>query len=187
MRIKRFDNKTVRIEHSDGAIFEGPCSYNSREYNYHEFGRNDSSLVIDNWMFFARDIKSVTVIPESEEYIWWDRVEHRMKVDPKAFDMLFYGTKTIELRLYDEKKQRIKPGDVIRFESTADETDVFKASVEELFIFDTFEELYRSLPLLQCGYTEETIKDASPDDMDKYYSKEKQQKYRVVGIRVAEL
>ena len=38
--------------------------------------------------------------------------------------------------------------------------------------------------MLECGYTEDDIKDASPDDMDIYYPKEKQNRYGVVGIRV---
>ena len=43
---------------------------------------------------------------------------------------------------------------------------------------------YAALPLLKCGYTEETITNASPDDMNQYYSIEKQSKYGVVGIEI---
>ena len=42
-----------------------------------------------------------------------------------------------------------------------------------------------SLSLLECGYTEADIETASPDDMNVYYSKDNQQKYGVVGIRIA--
>lgn len=37
---------------------------------------------------------------------------------------------------------------------------------------------------MKCGYTEEDIASASPDDMDAYYSKEKQKEYGVVGITI---
>ena len=54
-----------------------------------------------------------------------------------------------------------------------------------LYVFDTFDELYKKLPLLDCGYTEDDIKTASPDDMEKYYSKEKQKQHGVVGIKIS--
>ena len=54
-----------------------------------------------------------------------------------------------------------------------------------MFIFDSFEELYKHLPLMECGYTEEDIHTASPDDMEMYYSKEKQKQYGVIGIQIS--
>ena len=57
--------------------------------------------------------------------------------------------------------------------------------VRDLFIFDSFEELYKHLPLMECGYTEEDIHTASPDDMEMYYSKEKQKQYGVIGIQIS--
>lgn len=53
------------------------------------------------------------------------------------------------------------------------------------FIYASFEELYRELPLLECGNTEEDIDTASPVDMEEYYSKEKQAQYGVVGIKIS--
>ena len=50
---------------------------------------------------------------------------------------------------------------------------------------DSFAALYNSLPLLECGYTEQNIDRACPDDMNVYYPEEKQQQYGVVGIRIA--
>ena len=59
--------------------------------------------------------------------------------------------------------------------------------VEKLHRFDSFDELYKSLPLLKCGYTEQTVTDAKPSDMEEYYSAEEQKKYGVVGIEVSRL
>lgn len=53
-----------------------------------------------------------------------------------------------------------------------------------LFHFKSFEELYDVLPLLKCGYTEENIHRAKPEDMEKFYSKEQQEKYGVLGIEI---
>ena len=59
------------------------------------------------------------------------------------------------------------------------------AKVSAQYAFDSFESLYKELSLLECGYTEADIETASPDDMNVYYSKDNQQKYGVVGIRIA--
>lgn len=107
-----------------------------------------------------------------------------MKLNAEPFARIDAGEKTIELRLYDEKRRRIGAGDVIRFESTADETDVLYAQVEGLRFFASFDELYAALPLTQCGYTPEEAATASPRDMDSYYSPEAQKQWGVVGIEI---
>ena len=111
--------------------------------------------------------------------------EHRMKLHPGPFAKIKDGSKTIELRLYDEKRKRISISDTIRFVNTADVADAVVVLVRNLFIFDSFDELYKHLPLMECGYTEEDINTASPDDMEMYYSKKKQSQYGVVGIQIA--
>ena len=73
--------------------------------------------------------------------------------------------KTIELRLYDEKRQSIQIGDHIRFTNTLDASQTTLCEVVQLHIFKNFAELYESLPLLKCGYTPEDVDFAHPDDM----------------------
>ena len=85
----------------------------------------------------------------------------------------------------DEKRKGISIGDTIVFNNTEDENDSLYVMVDDLYIFDSFENLYKNLPLLECGYTKEDIDSASPDDMEVYYSKEKQNQYGVVGIKVS--
>ncbi len=109
---------------------------------------------------------------------------HTMRLFPSPFELIKSGRKTIELRLYDEKRRKIKIGDVITFIKIDGPNEVLTAEVVDLFVFDSFDELYRRLPLLKCGYTEENIASASPRDMDTYYTKEQQEKYGVVGIEI---
>lgn len=78
------------------------------------------------------------------------------------------GRKTIELRLYDEKRKLISVGDTIKFINTEDSNDTLSATVTNLFVFASFGELYMHLPLLKCGYNDENINVASPDDMNIY-------------------
>ena len=108
---------------------------------------------------------------------------HTMKLHAAPFAKIKSGEKTIELRLYDEKRQKIKPGDQIVFTNNTTGEQLTKA-VKTLHIFDSFRELYEALPLLKCGYTPEDIATAHPCDMDRYYSLEEQEKYGVVGIEL---
>ena len=85
--------------------------------------------------------------------------------------------------MFDEKRSKIKIGDIISFTNTVS-GEMLEVKVIELFVFDSFETLYNELSLLDCGYTENDIDSASPDDMNFYYPKEIQQKYGVVGIKV---
>ena len=109
---------------------------------------------------------------------------HSMQLQPSPFEMIRDGTKTIELRLFDEKRKIIRIGDTISFTNTVSK-EILKVKVLGLSVFDSFETLYRRLPLLECGYTKEDVETASPADMNAYYPKEMQQKYGVVGIKIA--
>ena len=108
---------------------------------------------------------------------------HNMKLHDSPFKMIKSGQKTIELRLYDEKRQQIKEGDSILFTNTST-GEKMRATVRKLHRFDSFAELYKTLPLLQCGYTAEDVDAAHPSDMEQYYSAEEQKKFGVVGIEL---
>ena len=56
---------------------------------------------------------------------------HEMNLQDKYFDFILNGTKRIELRLNDEKRQQIKIGDTIIFHNEQGET--FSAEVKDLF------------------------------------------------------
>ena len=180
--LQRVDGQWVRLTHIDGLVFEGLCELENAEYCFHEYGREEDALKIDHWLFYAGDILSLEPFEERDVGVWMSRPLHRMRLDPDAFTAMDAGKKTIELRLYDEKRRRIQAGDIIRFESTEDEPDVLFAQVTGLRFFASFDELYAALPLAACGYTAEEAKTASPRDMDRYYSPEEQEKWGVVGI-----
>ncbi len=110
-------------------------------------------------------------------------MEHRMSLRPIPFGMIKSGQKTVELRLFDEKRAAIRVGDTLRFCCTEGGEPLF-ARVITLHRFSSFSALYAALPLLKCGYTEEDIATAAPSDMDEYYSPEEQRLYGVVGIEL---
>ncbi|MBR2320363.1 MAG: DUF3850 domain-containing protein [Clostridia bacterium] len=110
---------------------------------------------------------------------------HTLNLNPQPFAMIADGRKTIELRLYDEKRRKIQVGDTLVFVHTEDESKTLIATVTALHRFPDFAALYAALPLEQCGYLPEEIATASPADMNVYYSAEQQARYGVVGIEIA--
>lgn len=109
---------------------------------------------------------------------------HHMKLQPGPFEMIRSGHKTYELRLLDDKRKNVRIGDMIEFLNLSSNSERIRARVTGLHRFDSFESLYATLPLLQCGYTEDNIAAASPMDMEQYYSREEQAQYGVVAIEL---
>lgn len=108
---------------------------------------------------------------------------HRMHLKKEPFLQISEGKKTIELRLNDEKRQKINVGDEIVFVCSG-EPAVLKAVVEKLHKFPDFKSLYDSLPLDKCGYDENEALSASPTDMEKYYDKADIKRYGAIGIEL---
>ena len=108
---------------------------------------------------------------------------HCMKLQAEPFAMIKSGRKTYELRLHDEKRRAIVVGDEILF-SHAKTGETIHCIVTSLRQFSTFAALYAALPLCACGYTEETVKSASPEDMARYYKKEDEMRYGVLAIEI---
>ena len=70
---------------------------------------------------------------------------HEMNLQPKYFDFIKGGTKRIELRLYDEKRQSIQLGDIIEFAKSDDEK--FKAEVVGLLRYNSFADLFEDFDI----------------------------------------
>lgn len=104
-----------------------------------------------------------------------------MRLNEEPFKLIKDGSKTIELRLNDEKRQLINIGDIIALENRSD-GDKIQVKVIVLHKYPSFEELYKHFDKVSMGYRED--EECSFRDMEKYYSKEEQAKYGVVGIEV---
>lgn len=109
---------------------------------------------------------------------------YKMKLNRHPFYAVRAGYKTIELRLNDEKRQKLNVGDWIEFSQMDNYCNKMIVEIVALHHFDSFKELYAALPLLQCGYTKETVDSANASDMVAYYSEEEQAMYGVLGIEI---
>ena len=94
---------------------------------------------------------------------------HKMNLWNDSFKAIKDGWKTIEMRLNDEKRSKIKIGDEIEF-TNVKTNELLICKVTNLFKYKNFEELYNDHNKISIGYTENEI--ANPDDMLMYYSKE---------------
>ena len=111
-----------------------------------------------------------------------ESMTHYMHLKDTPFRKIASGEKSIELRLYDEKRRAVKVGDTIVFDSLVDREAHICATVTALHIFPSFKELYAALPLEKCGYS--AGEQANASDMDQYYTKEEQTPHGVVGIEI---
>jgi hypothetical protein len=106
---------------------------------------------------------------------------HEMNLQPKYFDFIKGGTKRIELRLYDEKRQSIQLGDIIEFAKSDDEK--FKAEVVGLLRYNSFADLFEDFDISILADSSMT-KQELLEVLGEFYSEEKQAEFGVIGIRI---
>ena len=108
-------------------------------------------------------------------------MKYQMKLNNSPFTSIKNGTKTIELRLNDEKRQLLQVKDLIEF-TNRETSEKILVEIVNLYNYPSFTELYKHFNKVLLGYKEEDI--ADPKDMEEYYSKEEQEKYGVLGIEI---
>ena len=104
---------------------------------------------------------------------------HILKLQPKFFDFIKDGTKRIELRLFDKKRQQININDIIEFNS-------LKVKVIGLLRYRSFEDLFEDFPieiLADSSMTKAELLNA----LEEFYTHEKQEEYGVLGIKIAKI
>lgn len=106
---------------------------------------------------------------------------HQMRLMHHPFEKIRAGTKTVEMRLYDEKRAAVRVGDTIRFEDT-DSGERMDCVVLALHRYATFTELYAHHDKVSLGY--DADQPACPEDMLACYPAEKIERYGVVGIEL---
>ena len=111
-------------------------------------------------------------------------MKHEMHLHDEPFKLIKNGTKTIELRLYDEKRRLLNIGDIIEIENRAT-GELMQVEIKNLYLYPNFEELYKHFDKVALGYKEDEI--ASPSDMNIYYPEEEQAQYGVVAIEVRKI
>lgn len=103
---------------------------------------------------------------------------HQMKLLESPFRRIKDGTKTIEFRLNDEKRQKINIGDKIEFTLLPELKEKLIVEVLEIYNADTFYQLF-----LNLGNNDEEAKKHT-EGMYTIYSKEEEEKYGAWGAKI---
>lgn len=110
-------------------------------------------------------------------------MKYIMKLNPKYFEYMKNGTKRIEIRLNDEKRKNIKIGDEIVFQKEPELKDEVSTQIVNLIIKRNFKELIESLDISEYSDKSES-EEKFLNDLYKFYTKEQEEKYGVVGIQI---
>ncbi len=105
-------------------------------------------------------------------------MKHTMGLQPIPFDLIRNGNKTVELRVYDEKRRNVNIGDTIEFTCNDDSITVV---VTGLYISDTFENLFQMFDINAAGLPDT---ETALSVMSKFYPIEFQNQHGVVGIQI---
>ena len=98
---------------------------------------------------------------------------HRLKLHSEPFAAIVSGQKTIESRLYDEKRQKIQLGDQIMFINRTNPEQTMTATVVGLLRYATFHDLLKF-----GGESVEWLE----NQINEFYSAADQERYGVLGI-----
>ncbi len=105
---------------------------------------------------------------------------YTMRLEKEFFNKIKVGDKTMEARLYDQKRQNLNIGDEIIFSNRDNLLDITKVTIEKIKQFNNFIELFQNYNSNQLWINlsqEEYI-----DFMYQYYKIEQEKEYGVCAI-----
>lgn len=104
---------------------------------------------------------------------------HQLQLATVPFNAITSGAKTIESRLYDEKRQTIQIGDTIVFTNRENTDQTVSVKVTGLLRYETFHDLFsHNNPAKFGGESVEQLE----NQIKKFYSAEHQKQDGVIGI-----
>jgi ASC-1-like (ASCH) protein len=96
-------------------------------------------------------------------------VKHSMRLHQDPFEKIKSGTKKVEIRLLDQKRKRIKLGDIIIFSKRPDIIETIEIKVVSLKKYSNYNELSKKYQ----------------NSLSKYYSKKEMEKgFLVIGVKL---
>ena len=108
---------------------------------------------------------------------------HSMNLQGEFYDFIQKGSKQYELRLNDEKRQRIAQGDFIEFHKEPLREDSFIVQVDDKLFYPGFHQLtdaFHIEELADANFSKERLL----ADLNTFYPMEEQQQYGAVAIKL---
>lgn len=123
--------------------------------------------------------------PRKANESWAPAVKnHNMKLFPEQFEKIKAGTKQIEIRCNDAKRQKIRPGDTITLVKQSEDAETMVVYVTGMFPAPSFRELFEQFDPAAFGCAGQTVEDML-SGIYKIFDKRKEKKYGAVGIGVS--
>ena len=107
-------------------------------------------------------------------------MKHNMRLAQNPFMKIREGGKIIEARIFDKKRQDINIGDFIEFARSDNPTKTILTEIKALYRYPTFSELFSDFPISYFGGSS---KKELLNEIHQFYSKEKEKKFGVIGIK----
>lgn len=102
---------------------------------------------------------------------------HEMRLNNESFNAIKNNKRTIEIRLFDEKRKSIKINDIIKF-NLMDYSDNFEVRVIGLMRFKNIDDLFNNININNAD---------SIDNIKKFYTSDEIKKYGLLGIVIEKI
>ncbi len=110
------------------------------------------------------------------------KIVHKMHLQNEPFNAIKDKKKTVELRLFDDKRKEIQIGDQILFINLLNPKLTLLVDVIGLCVYSSFEKLYAYYDKVALGYNENEPADYK--DMYQYYKEDEIKEYGVLAIEM---
>lgn len=110
-------------------------------------------------------------------------IKHKMKLYEEPFQQIQSGKKTVEVRLYDEKRRRLKQGDTIEFTKLPGEDEKLRVNIKKLYTYPTFREMFEDLPAEKLGIVDNCI-EINVKSIHNLYSPEREKEWGSLAIEI---
>ena len=105
---------------------------------------------------------------------------HTMRLDQTHYNRIKMGSKSVEIRLYDEKRQNLNIGDGIIFSDIENLKDITKVNIEKIRRFDDFSNLFQNYDSSSLWVN--ISQEKHINSMYQYYKPEQEKLYWVCAI-----
>lgn len=112
------------------------------------------------------------------------KMTHQMGLHREYYKPIIEGKKTIEVRLNDAKRRKIKVGDFIEFIMVPEQDEILKVQVTELKEYETFQAMYEDIPF-EAFNCEGWTMDEMMEGTYKIYSPEQEKQWGTLAIVLA--
>lgn len=107
-------------------------------------------------------------------------MKHHMRLAQTPFMKIKKGSKIIEARIFDKKRQLINIGDFIEFAQSDNSNETILTKVKALYRYETFKKLFSDFPISHFGGNS---KEELLDEIHQFYPIKEEKKSGVIGIK----